>query len=410
MEELSEKMTIERRNRMTIMRTTTFIFSIFIVGMVEMMVAGIMNLMSNDLNVSEPIVGQLVTLYAITFAIAGPILVKLTNKFAARPLLLITLLIFIIGNLIIAIAPNFSVLVIGRILSSAAASLIVVKTLALTALLTSPQNRGKMIGIVYSGFSGANVLGVPIGTIIGDWVGWRFTFVFIVVISVIVGILMYIYIPVSKHNEDVTQATSSNHHQTQSRILSLSEITKYLCITFLLLVANSVTFIYINPLMLSNGHTLSFVSIVLLINGIAGVMGTSMGGFLSDKLTSKYWLTIATTIFIVMMLLLNLVLPGTILLLFTIFIWNVMQWSTNPAVQSGVIEHVDGDTSQVMSWNMSSLNAGIGIGGIVGGLVVSKISIHATTYVTAIIAFLALIIIISLKPRAKYANKVVNND
>ncbi|MBF7030546.1 MFS transporter [Staphylococcus kloosii] len=394
---------------MTIMRTTTFIFSIFIVGMVEMMVAGIMNLMSNDLNVSEPVVGQLVTLYAITFAIAGPILVKLTNKFNARPLLLITLFVFIIGNLIIAIAPNFTILVIGRILSSAAASLIVVKTLALTALLTSPQNRGKMIGIVYSGFSGANVLGVPIGTIIGDWIGWRFTFVFIVVISVIVGILMYIYIPVSKENKATTQTASSNN-QTLSRVLRPFEIGKYLCITFLLLVANSVTFIYINPLMLSNGHTLSFVSIVLLINGIAGVMGTSMGGFLSDKLTSKYWLTIATTIFIAMMLLLNLVLPGTILLLLTIFIWNVMQWSTNPAVQSGVIEHVAGDTSQVMSWNMSSLNAGIGIGGIVGGLVVSKMSVHATTYVTAIIAFVALIIIISLKPRAKYANETVNNN
>jgi DHA1 family purine base/nucleoside efflux pump-like MFS transporter len=394
---------------MTIMRTTTFIFSIFIVGMVEMMVAGIMNLMSNDLNVSEPVVGQLVTLYAITFAIAGPILVKLTNKFNARPLLLITLFVFIIGNLIIAVAPNFTILVIGRILSSAAASLIVVKTLALTALLTSPQNRGKMIGIVYSGFSGANVLGVPIGTIIGDWIGWRFTFVFIVVISVIVGILMYIYIPVSKENKATTQTSSSNN-QTVSRVLRPIEIGKYLCITFLLLVANSVTFIYINPLMLSNGHTLSFVSIVLLINGIAGVMGTSMGGFLSDKLTSKYWLTIATTIFIAMMLLLNLVLPGTILLLLTIFIWNVMQWSTNPAVQSGVIEHVAGDTSQVMSWNMSSLNAGIGIGGIVGGLVVSKMSVHATTYVTAIIAFVALIIVISLKPRAKYANESVNNN
>ena len=394
---------------MTIMRTTTFIFSIFIVGMVEMMVAGIMNLMSNDLNVSEPVVGQLVTLYAITFAIAGPILVKLTNKFNARPLLLITLFVFIIGNLIIAVAPNFTILVIGRILSSAAASLIVVKTLALTALLTSPQNRGKMIGIVYSGFSGANVLGVPIGTIIGDWIGWRFTFVFIVTISVIVGILMYIYIPVSKENKATTQTASSNN-QTLSRVLRPFEIGKYLCITFLLLVANSVTFIYINPLMLSNGHTLSFVSIVLLINGIAGVMGTSMGGFLSDKLTSKYWLTIATTIFIAMMLLLNLVLPGTILLLLTIFIWNVMQWSTNPAVQSGVIEHVAGDTSQVMSWNMSSLNAGIGIGGIVGGLVVSKMSVHATTYVTAIIAFVALIIIISLKPRAKYANETVNNN
>lgn len=66
---------------MSIMRLFTFILSIFIVGMVEMMVAGIMNLMSQDLHVSEAVVGQLVTMYALTFAICGPILVKLTNHF-----------------------------------------------------------------------------------------------------------------------------------------------------------------------------------------------------------------------------------------------------------------------------------------------------------------------------------------
>ncbi|CRV27006.1 MULTISPECIES: MFS transporter [Staphylococcus] len=387
---------------MSIMRIATFILSIFIVGMVEMMVAGIMNLMSIDLHVSEAIIGQLVTLYAITFAIAGPILVKLTNRFSPRPVLLYALLVFIVGNMIIAFAPNFSILVFGRIISSAAAALIVVKILALTALLTAPQHRGKMIGIVYSGFSGANVLGVPIGTIIGDLVGWRYTFLFIVFVSVLVGILMYFYVPQPQYQTVNTESSTKQRESNYSKILRPGEVAKFLAITFLLLVANSVTFIYINPLMLSSGHDLSFVSIVLLINGVAGVIGTSMGGFLSDKLTSKRWLTIATIIFITMMLLLNLFLSVTGVLLMIIFIWNIMQWSTNPAVQSGIIEHVEGDTSQVMSWNMSSLNAGIGIGGIVGGLVVSKIDVLATTYFTAAIAFVAFILIISLKQMTKF--------
>ena len=389
---------------MSVMRIFTFILSIFIVGMVEMMVAGIMNLMSSDLHVSEAIIGQLVTLYAITFAIAGPILVKLTNRFSPRMVLLWALFAFVVGNIIIAIAPNFSILVIGRILSSAAAALIVVKILALTALLTAPQHRGKMIGIVYSGFSGANVFGVPIGTVIGDLVGWRYTFLFIVIVSLFVGILMYIYIPkLSDHlSSNPETDTGSNRSNTYSKVLRPVEVTKYLGITFLLLVANSVTFIYINPLILSGGHQLSFVSIALLINGIAGVIGTSMGGFLSDRLTSKRWLVIATAVFIVMMLLLNMFLPGTGLLLMIIFIWNIMQWSTNPAVQSGIIEHVEGDTSQVMSWNMSSLNAGIGIGGIVGGLVVSNLNVYATTYFSAAIALVAFILVISLKNVAKY--------
>jgi len=389
---------------MSVMRIATFILSIFIVGMVEMMVAGIMNLMSNDLHVSEAIIGQLVTLYAITFAIAGPILVKLTNRFSPRPVLLGALLVFIIGNVIIAAAPNFSILVFGRIISSAAAALIVVKILALTALLTAPQHRGKMIGIVYSGFSGANVFGVPIGTIIGDWVGWRYTFLFIVGVSIIVGLLMYFYVPQPQYQSTAIENGAKKRNNHYSKILRPAEIVKYLMITFLLLVANSVTFIYINPLLLSSGHDLSFVSIILLINGVAGVIGTSMGGFLSDKLTSKRWLMIATIIFIGMMMILNIFLPGAGLIFIVIFIWNIMQWSTNPAVQSGVIEHVEGDTSQVMSWNMSSLNAGIGIGGIVGGLVVSKIDVFAVTYVSAAIAFVALILIISLKNIEKYRN------
>ncbi|ATH59303.1 MAG: MFS transporter [Staphylococcus sp.] len=393
---------------MSIMRIITFILSIFIVGMVEMMVAGIMNLMSNDLQISEPVIGQLVTLYAITFAVAGPILVKLTNRFSPRKVLLWALALFVVGNLIIAIAPNFSILVVGRILSSAAAALIVVKILALTALLTAPQHRGKMIGIVYSGFSGANVFGVPIGTIIGDLVGWRYTFLFIVVISILVGVLMYAYVPKLSSYPSTNTETDSKRSSSYSKVLRPVEVTKYLGITFLLLVANSVTFIYINPLMLSGGHDLSFVSVALLINGVAGVIGTSMGGFLSDRLTSKRWLIIATTIFIIMMLILNVFLPGTGLLLMVIFIWNIMQWSTNPAVQSGIIEHVEGDTSQVMSWNMSSLNAGIGIGGIVGGLVVSNLNVYATTYFSAAIAIVAFILVVSLKNVAKYKNTQIN--
>lgn len=384
---------------MSVMRIATFIISVFIVGMVEMMVAGIMNLMSDDLGVSEAIIGQLVTLYALTFAICGPILVKLTNRYPARPVLLWTLVIFVVGNGIIAVAPNFTILVIGRILSSAAASLIIVKVLALTAMLTIPKNRGKMIGVVYTGFSGANVFGVPIGTMIGDWIGWRFTFVFIIVISLIAGLLMLKYLPTTTELNQANRMYNnvSDDNQVTSHIVRPVEIIKFLAITLVILIANSVTFVFINPLILENGHSMGYVSLALLVNGVAGVVGTSMGGVLADKLTSKRWLIIAFSVFIVVMLAINLILSTTVLLLVGLFIWNIVQWSTNPAIQSGIIEHVEGDTSQVMSWNMSCLNAGIGLGGIIGGLVVSNMNVEAVTFVSAFIGLLGLIIVITLK-------------
>ena len=106
--------------------------------------------------------------------------------------------------------------------------------------------------------------------------------------------------------------------------------------------ANSATFVYINPLILSHDYTLRFVSVALLMNGVAGVIGTSLGGVFADKWTSKRWLTISIAVFVVMMVLLNIILPYAALLLIGIFVWNIMQWSTNPAIQSGLIEQVEG--------------------------------------------------------------------
>lgn len=379
---------------MTVMRTFTFMLSVFIVGIVEMVVAGVMNLMSTDLNVSEAWIGQLVTIYAFTFAISGPILVKLTENYSPRYVLLWTIAAFVIGNLMIAISPNFIILIIGRILSSAAAALIVVKILAVTVALTRPENRGKMLGIVYTGFSGANVFGVPIGTLIGDWLGWRYTFGMIMLAGVLAGILLSIYLP--KHITMQSESSTSSMTQT---IHSKKQIVKLLAITFIILTANSLAYIYINPLILSGGHTIQFVSLALLLIGVAGMIGTAMGGYLTDRLSPKLWLLISVACFIVVILILNQLWSATILLLLVLFLWHIIQWSTNPAIQSGLIDEVQGDHSQVMSWNMSILNAGIGFGALVGGVIVSTISLFATLYISAILGIIALIIVFTLKPR-----------
>ncbi|MCE5786105.1 MFS transporter [Staphylococcus pseudintermedius] len=378
---------------MTIMRTLTFMLSIFIVGMVEMVVAGIMNLMSADLNISEAWIGQLVTIYAFTFALTGPILVKLTEKYSPKSVLLSAIAFFVIGNLMIALSPNFTILIIGRIISSAAAALIVVKILSTTVVLARPENRGKMLGIVYTGFSASNVFGVPIGTLIGDWAGWRFTFGLIILVGLIAGVLLTIYLP-----KEVKSSLQTTQNHT-SRILDKGEVTKLLSITFILLTANSVAYIYINPLILSGGHNIQFVSLALLIIGIAGMLGTSMGGFFTDKLSFKTWLLVSGGAFVIVMLVLNQLWTASNILLIALFIWHIIQWSTNPAVQSGLIDQVEGDNSQVMSWNMSALNAGIGFGALLGGLIVSHIDLHATIYFAAGIGFIGFIIIVMLKKK-----------
>ncbi|ARJ50333.1 MFS transporter [Staphylococcus lutrae] len=376
---------------MTIMRTLTFMLSIFIVGMVEMVVAGIMSLMSADLNISEAWIGQLVTIYAFTFALTGPILVKMTEKYSPKNVLLLAVAFFVLGNLMIALSPNFIVLIVGRVISSAAAALIVVKILAITVILTQPAHRGKMLGIVYTGFSASNVFGVPLGTLIGDWVGWRFTFGLIIAVGLLAGLLLTIYLPRQ------VMPSYETHSKTQSRMVHQREIIKLLATTFVLLTANSVAYIYINPLILSGGHTITFVSLALFIIGIAGMCGTTLGGFFTDLFSFKTWLIISTFVFVVMMLLLNSLWGTSLALLIALFIWQIIQWSTNPAVQTGLIAQVEGDHSQVMSWNMSALNAGIGFGALLGGVIVAHTHLYATIQFAAGIGFISFLIVLSLK-------------
>ncbi|MBI5975887.1 MFS transporter [Staphylococcus canis] len=387
---------------MTVMRTFTFMLSVFIVGMVEMVVAGIMNLMSADLNISEAWIGQLVTIYAFTFALTGPILVKLTARFSPKSVLLGAILVFVVGNLMIALSPNFIVLIIGRIISSAAAALIVVKILAVTVVLAKPENRGKMLGIVYTGFSGANVFGVPIGTLIGDWLGWRFTFGLIILAALISGFLLTVYLPKRLATDDDVETESTAQQPIQHK----GEVVKLLAITFLLLTANSVAYIFINPLILSGNHTIQFVSLALLIVGVAGMLGTSMGGYFTDQLSPKKWLFTSVTLFIIVVLIVNQLWHTSLLLLSFLFMLHILQWSTNPAIQSALIDQVEGDHSHVMSWNMSALNAGIGFGALLGGVIVSNISLFATHYVSALLEVIALILIVTIqKPKKTHSSQ-----
>lgn len=375
---------------MTRLKLFTFILSIFVVGMVELVVAGILTLMSDDLNIKQSLTGQLVTIYAFTVAICGPILVKLTEKYNPKWVLLISMIIFIIGNTINAVGDTFTIIVIGRIIASAASSIIVVKLLALTVVLSKPEVRGKMLGLVYIGFSGANVFGVPLGTKIGEMFGWRATFWMIVIVSIIATIMLMFQLP---NKISITERSENKH----SKLLYPKEAAKYIGITFFILASNYIVFTYISPMMISQGYTLEHVSILLFVCGIGSIAGTSLGGIMSDKFGSKKWLIVALSIFTLSLLLFNLALPFYIALLFVMLAWNVFEWGTNPAIQIGIIKQVEGDSSSIMAWNMSALNAGIGFGALIGGVVVEAFSPEISPYLSTVFAVICLALAFSIK-------------
>ena len=371
----------------------TFTVGIFLLGMMELIVSGILELMSNDLGISNALTGQLITVYAVSFALFGPILIRLTENMPTKIVVLLSLVVFIIGNVVFGLADSFLILSLGRVITAMAAAVFIVKILDMTVVLSEPHIRGKMLALVYMGFSAANVFGIPIGTIIGAQFGWRVIFAIVIVIAILVGIGILLFV------KSEALADHSPEGVQKSRVKSRKNVALYITVTLAVLTGNYIILGYISPLMTSNGFTLENVSFALLLAGIGGMTGTYIGGNLVDKIGPKKTVMIMMVFFLLSLGVMPLLYATPVLFYINIFIWSLFQWATSPAVQGGLVENVEGSSSNVFSWNMSALNLGIGIGAVIGGLFISNFDIGYGPWLGFVIVLCGLIAATQIKPQ-----------
>ncbi|CAM4181822.1 MFS transporter [Lederbergia lenta] len=371
-----------------------FIMSTFVVGTVELIITGILELIAADLQVSKSLSGQLITIYAFSFAIGAPILAIKTAKLERKIVLLISLAIFIGGNILSALSPSYFMLAGVRIITALAAALFIVVVLSTAAKLAHPSKQGRILGLVYMGFSAANVFGVPFGTYIGSTFGWRSTFWLIATLSIICFILIALFLP-------KTEGATANEKMPFKALLKNREVVSLLSITTIWLAAHYVVYSYISPMMTDSGYSLATVSFILLLAGVAGTSGTAVGGSLSDLIGSKRTLWIAGSLFMIALLFLRLSLPYILLFSIVIFIWNFAQWSTNPAIQSALININPKNAELSLSLNMSALNIGIGLGALIGGIIIHNGGLHFAPFIAAAMTIIPLILIKKITSVAK---------
>lgn len=371
----------------------TFTTSVFLLGIMELIVSGILEPISSDLNMSYGLTGQLITVYAVSFAIFGPLLIKLTQRFPDKPLILSSMGVFILGNIVFALSSNFIGLSIGRVITAMAAAVIIVKILDMTVLISEPYKRGRMLALVYMGFSAANVFGIPIGTFIGTLFNWRMVFYLIAALSLILIVLIIRIVPSVK--PDIVE-------ENVDRIRSKRNVVIYILITLMVLVGNFIVIGYISPLMTTNNYTLNEVSLALFIAGLGGMTGTYFGGRFADLIGARNSIMLMLILFFISMILMPFLYPFKILFFINLYLWNVFEWSTSPAIQMGLVNNVEGSASNVFSWNMSSLNLGIGLGAVLGGIFISYFDVAYAPWFGAIVVFVGIILSIMLKKEVQY--------
>jgi len=164
------------------------------------------------------------------------------------------------------------------------------------------------------------------------------------------------------------------------------------------MISNSMLFTYLEPIIRNGGHSLTIVSISLFVAGVAGVIGSKLGNLLAERFGYYVAGSIIVFVYIISLLLLLFYNGSMVLVVLCIMLWNLFHWGTNPTVQYALLQFIEGDPSQVFSYNISLLNLGIGIGSFIGGILVMKDPSFALSILTAIgIALFSFITLCSIR-------------
>ncbi|WP_078379813.1 MFS transporter [Sutcliffiella halmapala] len=356
----------------------------FVVGMSELIVGGLLDLISSDLGVSLGETGLLITVFSLVFAIAAPILLTLTSRMERKRLTLISLFVFFLGNMIAVLSTTFSVLLLARIISAVSGSLIVVLCVTIASNIVTEKYRARAIGVVFMGISASLVLGIPIGLMLGNAFGWQAPFIMIAVLTLFSAIGVHFFMGEIAPKPPIPIGV-------QLRTLKNRKILFTQLTSFLFLAGHLTLYGYLTPfLKMTLGLDGTWVSIVYLIFGVAAVVGGGLGGMLADRFGTKPTILSVIIVFGLSIFAIPYTTFALPLFLIVMIIWSMLSWAITPAIQGYLIESSPETSDIQQGLNNSALHFGIAFGSLVGGIVIESASVEQNATVGGLFIILAL--------------------
>ncbi len=374
--------------------------SAFAIGTTEFISVGLLPLIADDLHIGLSTAGLTVTLYALGVTLGAPILTSVTAGMPRKMVLLGIMIVFIIGNGLAATATGIGLLLMARIISALAHGIFMSIGSTIAASLVPEDRRASAISIMFSGLTIATVTGVPIGTFIGQHLGWRVAFIVIVAIGVIALIANALLIPAR-----MEQGQHSGGWRAQTKLLTTSRILMALVVTALGYGGTFVVFTYLSPLLHEiSGFAPSTVALLLLFYGIAIAIGNVIGG----RLANRNPVGVLLRMFIVQALVLLLLwwtAPYAEIGLATVLLMGLFAFMNVSGLQVYVLmlaeRYVPQAVDMASALNISAFNAGIAIGAYLGGLVVDHLGLIHTTWAGALMVAAAAILTAVLRAGEK---------
>ncbi|CNC14309.1 putative membrane transport protein [Yersinia enterocolitica] len=366
----------------------------FGIGTSEFVIMGLLPEVAHDLGVSIPKTGMLVSVYAMGVVIGAPLLAIATARVPRKSTLLGLIVLFIIGNILCALAETYNLLMAARIIAALCHGTFFGLASVVATDLVQPNRRARAIALVFMGVTLANVLGVPLGTAIGQAFGWRAAFWGVSAIGIVAIIAVIAWLPSNIPMKKISP-------KLEFKTLMQKKVQTALLLSVLTNTSLFTVFTYIAPLLREVTRVSEHgVTIVLLILGVGLSIGSVLGGWLGDKnLVGSMTRLIAILIGILLALhyTIGFYLPAVL----TLFIWSIVAFALCPMLQLLVVDQARDAPNLASTFNQSAFNLGNALGAWLGGTLLA-FGLHLQQLPLAAMAVMIVALVTMLRLRMHF--------
>ncbi|WP_271574000.1 MFS transporter [Bradyrhizobium sp. CCBAU 11361] len=356
----------------------------FAIGLDTFVIIGALDVISRDFAISTGAAGWLISIYALCYAVFAPLNAWMFKAMSGHNVQILSVSIFIIGNLICAIAPNFLTLAAGRVISAYGAAMFTPSATALAVELLPPARKGFALSLIFGGMTVSQVAGVPATSWIADAIGWRFSFGFVVIAGLLA---LIIFAPMMS---GIATKAPERGDGPISKGLSKT-IYGILSVTLFIVVSEFIVYSYVSVFII--GSLLAGVpllSAALFAYGFGAVTGNAACGVLTDRF-GPYKVLIAV-VGAQLILLVGLVAFGQhgALTVLIAFFWGNVSYMYLVPIQHRLLGLAGDRSKLVLAMNSSTTFAGIAIGAFLGGILVETSGVASLAAASILIGLIGI--------------------
>ncbi|MGO4380720.1 MFS transporter [Pseudoduganella sp. RAF53_2] len=357
----------------------------FAIGTDSFVVAGILAPVAASLNVSVALAGQMVTIYALSYALLSPVIAAAAASWPRKQLLLAGLAVFVLGNVITAVAPSIELVLASRFLAGLGAAMFSPTATATGASLVPAEQRGRALAIVIAGLSSATALGAPMGTFIGGLLDWRATMWFVSAIGAAAFIGLAWRLPSISAPPAVSLA---------QRLKPLGDARVLLTLATTLLVYGGLFLVYTYVGLgfdRATGGDGRVLAGLLLLWGVASTVGNLLAGRLTDRFGSRRIINFAIAVLAVDFALLPWTSASLLTAVPALIVWGLAGWGMLVPQQHRLISITPSAAPLLLGLNSAALYVGVSMSGLVGGAAITLVSAHSLGLVSAVFIIIGLL-------------------